>query len=53
MSMTEPTVKDCLREIETLKSAINRLERELDFFKRENNRRKLEINQVASVLRKG
>ena len=41
------------KEISRLQSVITRLERELDFLKRENNRRKSEIQQLVSVIRRG
>lgn len=52
--------QDPLKEIQQLNAVVShlkktvlQLERELDFLRRENSRRKNEINSIISVIRKG
>jgi len=41
------------KELAHLRTVVARLEREVEFLRRENNRRKSEVQQVASVVRRG
>ena len=53
MMSSDPKIAQQEKEIALLKNRINKLEREMSLLSRENNRRKSEVNQIASALRKG
>lgn len=53
MVNTDIKIKALETEVKKLTQALQVIGRKVEYLERENNRRKQESNQVASVLRKG
>jgi len=53
MDAKDKQITQLEQQVKQLTQALQVIGRKVEFLERENNRRKMEINQVASVLRKG
>ena len=53
MTNKDPTIAKLEKQITQLEQVVKILAQKVSFLERENNRRKMEVNQISSYVRKG